>query len=94
MREGRHVAAICAGPSILANLGLLEGRKATCYPGVEATFPKGVYQNILGVYVDENLITASGPGQALEFGFTILATLTDVATAKQVAQSMLTSYQE
>ena len=44
MAEGRLVAAICAGPTILADLGLLEGRTATCYPGCEEGFPAGAYQ--------------------------------------------------
>ena len=63
----KHVAAICAAPSILAHLGLLEGRRATCFPG---------YAGGKTVVVDGNIITASAMGQALPFA---LAVLEDIA---------------
>lgn len=89
MAEGKLVASICAGPTILADLGLLEGRKATCYPGCEGNFPAGAYQDVLGVVRDGNLITASGPGQALDFGIEALRALSGDATADAVAKAML-----
>lgn len=89
MAVGRHVAAICAGPTVLNELGLLEGRKVTCYPGCEEGFPQGVYLPGQSVVVDENLITASGPGQALEFGIAIVRALCGDDVADQVASSML-----
>ncbi len=89
MEQDRYVAAICAGPTILAELGLLEGRKATCYPGAQEDFPEGVYQSDLGVYVDRNLITASGPGQALMFGIAIVRALAGEDVANNVASGML-----
>lgn len=87
--EGRFIAAICAGPTILAKLGLLKGRSATCYPGCEDGFPAGVYQDLRGATRDANLITASGPGQALEFGLELLRALQGDEAARQVAQGML-----
>lgn len=89
MEQNRHVAAICAGPTVLNELGLLEGRKATCYPGCEAGFPEGVYQNLSGVVVDGNLITASGPGQALDFGIAVTKALCGDTVADDVASGML-----
>lgn len=89
MQEGKHVASICAGPTILASYGLLDGRKATCYPGCENVFPDGVYQNVLGVVVDGNLITASGPGQAIDFGVTILREMLGDKVADDVASGLL-----
>ncbi len=89
MAEGKPVAAICAGPMILADLGLLEGRKATCYPGCEEGFPAGAYQDVRGVVVDSNLVTASGPGQALDFGMAALRVLAGDAAADRVAADML-----
>ena len=55
-REGRIVAAICAAPMVLGGLGLLKGRKATCYPGFE---PKLIGANVTGeaVEVSDNVIT-------------------------------------
>ena len=69
----KHVAAICAAPSILGELGLLVGRRATCFPGFDKSFP--------AVIVDGNIITASGMGQALPFA---LAVLGDIAGERAV----------
>ena len=77
----KHVAAICAAPSILAELGLLEGRRATCFPGFDKDFPEGVFAGERTVVVDGNLITASGMGLALPFA---LAILNDIAGEKAV----------
>lgn len=88
--ENRFIGAICAGPTILANLGLLENRSATCYPGCQDGFPANVYQDVRGAVRDSNLITASGPGQALEFGIELLRALMGDAVANDVARDMLT----
>lgn len=89
MAEGKHVASICAGPTVLAPLGLLDGYKVTCYPGCETGFPEGSYQGVIGVVVDRNLITASGPGQAIDFGIAILRQLVGDDAADDVAAGML-----
>ncbi|MCI1665258.1 MAG: DJ-1/PfpI family protein [Atopobiaceae bacterium] len=68
----RHVASICASPAILAELGLLDGRHATCFPGFDKDFPSGVRPAENGVYVDGNLVTGSGMGWALPFSLEIL----------------------
>lgn len=68
----KHVAAICAAPFILAELGVLEGHRATCFPGFEASFPEGCHAGERTVVVDGNIITASGMGQALPFALAIL----------------------
>ena len=60
----KHVAAICAAPFILGELGLLEGRRATCFPGFEKSFPEGTYTGEK-VTQDGNIITASGMAQSL-----------------------------
>ena len=89
MSHHKLVGSICAGPTVLAELGLLDGRKATCYPGCETDFPQGVYQEGIGVVRDDNLITASGPGQALEFGIELLRALKGDADGEAVAKAML-----
>lgn len=88
MNEGKWVASICAGPTILANLGLLDGYTATCYPGAQTNFPQGTYRELC-VIADRNLITASGPGFALEFGKAIVEALVGEAKANEVASGML-----
>ena len=89
MEAGELVAAICAGPMVLANAGLLTGRKAVCYPGCEEGWPAGIYQAGKDVFVDGNLITATGPGTALPFGIQILRTLEGDKVADDVAAGML-----
>ena len=89
MEAGEYVAAICAGPMVLANAGLLTGRKAVCYPGCEEGWPAGVYQAGKDVFVDGNLITATGPGTALPFGIQSLRTLEGDKVADDVASGML-----
>lgn len=85
----KKIAAICAAPSILAELGLLEGRTATCYPGCDDAFPQGVRPAEHGVYVDGNIITASGPGFALDFGLELVRQLKGTGAADKVADGML-----
>ena len=85
----RKLGAICAAPSILAELGLLEGRVATCYPGFEGAFPAGVRPEELGVYTDGNLVTASGPAFAVDFGLALLRKLAGDEVAQRVADGML-----
>lgn len=89
MEAGEKVAAICAGPMVLANAGLLAGRKAVCYPGCEEGWMAGIYQAGKDVFVDGNLITAIGPGAALPFGLQILRELAGDEVADDVAAGML-----
>lgn len=89
MSEGKHVASICAGPTVLNAAGVLEGRKVTCYPGCETGFPEGSYQGVIGVVEDGNLITASGPGQAIDFGIAILRNMMGDSVADSVASGLL-----
>lgn len=88
-RENRPIAAICAAPMLLADLGILEGRRATCYPGCEGNFPADAYVKGPGVVVDGNLVTASGPGQAVDFGLACLKLLAGDDVARSVAEGML-----
>lgn len=85
----KRLGAICAAPSILAELGLLDGRVATCYPGCEGAFPTGVRPEELGVYADDNLVTASGPGFAVDFGLALLELLEGAEAAQRIAAGML-----
>lgn len=87
-REGRRIAAICAGPMILAELGLLEGHEATCYPGCEGGFPAGAYRGDVNVCRSGNLITANGPASALDFGFEVLRALKGDEVAERIASDM------
>lgn len=73
--DGRRLAAICAGPSVFGNLGLLKGKRATCYPGFEKTL---VGAETGGrVVTDGNITTAIGMGAAVELGLELVKILRD-----------------
>lgn len=69
--DGKLIAAICAAPMVLGRTGILEGRKATCYPGCEHDL-FGAKYTATSVEVDENIITGCGPGVSFDFGFAIV----------------------
>lgn len=86
--EGGRVAAICAAPAVvLAQLGVLDGRRATCYPGFEEMLAKATYTADL-VTVDGNVTTAEGPAAAFPFAYELLAQLKGQATADAIAEGM------
>ncbi len=68
--DGRIVAAICAAPKVLGALGILDGKKATCYPGVEGQLTGATYLTD-SVVRDGNLITSRGPATATCFAFAL-----------------------
>lgn len=65
--NGKLVAAICAAPMILGKLGLLKGKRATCYPGFEE-FLEGAEVDESLVAIDGNFVTGKGAGAAMLFG--------------------------
>lgn len=84
----KTVAAICAGPSILASLGLLEGRRATVFPGCETDFPDGVLDSENDVVVDGDLITARSMSRSLRFAIAIVERLAGPDAARKVLQGV------
>lgn len=68
--EGKMIGAICAAPMILGELGLLEGKKATCFPGFEDSLSGAEIMND-PVVIDGNIITSKGAGTAMMFGAAI-----------------------
>lgn len=84
---GKRLAAICAGPSVLGGLGLLEGKKATCYPGFEDRLTGAEY-TMQGVVTDGNVTTARGLGYALDLGLELLALLDSPEKAAAIKASI------
>ena len=72
--QNKPIAAICAAPMVLGKLGLLKGRKATCYPGFEQYLEGAECTGAL-VEKDGNIITGKGPGAAFAFAFAVLELL-------------------
>ncbi len=70
----KYVTAICAAPSVLATAGLLDGKRATSFPGALDPFPK-VMRQPGAVVEDGKLITSRGPGTAMDFALTLVERL-------------------
>ncbi len=87
-QQGKYVAAICAAPSVLAAAGLLDGRKATCYPTCLDNFPK-VNLQTAAVAEDGKLITSRGPGTAMDFALTLAERLVGKAHRQEVETALV-----
>lgn len=85
--QNKPIAAICAAPMVLGKLGLLKGRKATCYPGFEQ-YLEGAECVDVPVVKDGNIITGMGPGAAMEFALTIVETLVGKEKAEELVEAM------
>ena len=86
--KGKLIAAICAAPMVLGKLGLLDGRKATCYPGFES-YLKGATPTGNMVEIDGNIITGKGPAAAIPFATAIASRFVDGKKVKEVLEGML-----
>ena len=89
--DGKIVAAICAAPSILAKLGLLAGKPATIYPGMEDELLDAV-PVADEVAVSEQIITSRSMGTAIPFALTLVAKLVCPSVAKTLAEEIGYAY--
>jgi 4-methyl-5(b-hydroxyethyl)-thiazole monophosphate biosynthesis len=80
--EGKQLAAICAAPAVLGQLGILENKQATCYPGFEHYLGES---HVGGLVVEShNVITAKGPGLSSDFAFCIIEKIVGSEVADHV----------
>jgi len=86
--KGGRVAAICAAPMVLGGLGLLEGKNATCYPGMESYLKGAIQQTEEEVVTDGLITTGKGPGYTLDFAVELLSLLKGDDVASEVAAQM------
>lgn len=86
--EGKYVAAICAAPTILGGLGILNGKKATCYGGMEGQLT-GADTSLDPVVQDGHIITSRGMGTSLHFALKLLEIFTDKETADKMAATVM-----
>lgn len=90
IEEDKYVTAICAAPVMtLGTWGLLNGRTATCYPGMESMFPETVTFSPDPVVIDGKFVTSRGPGTAFAFSLQLAALLMGRETAEKVGREML-----
>ena len=87
-QEGKLLAAICAAPSVLGEQGLLQGKKATSYPGFAENMPGAVYVEDDVVW-DGNVITSRGLGTAIPFALTIVEYYSDHETAVALGRKFM-----
>lgn len=85
--RGMLVAAICAAPMVFGRIGILKGKKATCYPGCEGDLFDAEY-TAAAVEQDGNIITACGPGASFDFGFAIVERFCGVGVVETLRSQM------
>ncbi len=85
---GKYVAAICAAPTVLADLGLLKGKRVTCYPSVETKIQGSILTG-LPVMADGNIITGQAAGAAATFALKLVAVLVGKKKAEEIAESIV-----
>lgn len=88
VRTNAYLAAICAAPSILGDLGLLRGKEAICYPGFEDRLV-GATLSKKRVVRDGKILTAAGMGVAVEFGLAIVEALLGKDKAEELRRGVL-----
>jgi 4-methyl-5(b-hydroxyethyl)-thiazole monophosphate biosynthesis len=87
---GKYTAAICAAPKVLAVAGLLDGKRATSYPGsVDAAAFPAVRLETQAVVRDGQVLTSRGPGTAMDFALALVETLAGRATRDQVEAGLV-----
>lgn len=86
--SGKLVSAICAAPMVLGSLGIVKGKRATCYPGFEKYLDGAQYTHELCT-VDGNVVTGEGPAATLPYAYTLLSMLTTEQTSHAVAEGMM-----
>jgi 4-methyl-5(b-hydroxyethyl)-thiazole monophosphate biosynthesis len=87
-RKGKLTGAICAAPYVLANAGVLEGKRATSYPTYRERLGNAVYEEN-PVVEDGNVLTSRGPGTALYFGLAIVEKMMGKEKAQKIRDAML-----
>ena len=84
----KFVAAICAGPTILASLGITDGKNATCYPGCETQMGSANMVEAAAV-TDGKIITGTSAGCAVPFGLALISALKGQEEAEKIAKQIV-----
>ncbi len=86
--KGKQIGAICAAPMVLGGLGILDGKRATTYPGFE---PELIGAKVTGenVVIDGNITTGKGPGLVFEFALRLVEQIAGLQTRRGVQEGLL-----
>ena len=87
--NGKYVAAICAGPTVLADLGITDSRNATCYPGCESGMGSAHMVPNAACVTDGKLITGTSAGCAVAFGLALVEALKGPQAAQAIASQIV-----
>ena len=87
--NGKYVAAICAGPTVLADLGITDGKNATCFPGCEGGMGSANMIPDAAAVQDGRLITGTSAGCAIPFGLKLVEALKGAETAAAIAKQIV-----
>ena len=87
--NGKFVGAICAGPTVLADLGITDGKIATCFPGCEDGMGSAVMQADKAAVRDDKIITGTSAGCAIPFGLALVAALKGQEEADRIAKQIV-----
>lgn len=86
----KYISAICAAPSVLAHIGILDKKKATCFPSVEEELVKGGAELSRDkVVVDENIITSRGAGTAIDFSLKLIEVLIGKDESEKISKQIV-----
>lgn len=85
----KYVAAICAGPTVLADLGITDGKNATCYPGCESGMGAAIMAKDKAFVVDGRLITGTSAGCAVKFALALVEVMAGADAANKVADQIV-----
>ena len=87
--NNKFTAAICAGPTVLADLGITDGKNATCYPGCETGMRSANMQENAASVIDGKLITGTSAGCAVPFGLSLIEVLKGKDEAERIAKQIV-----
>lgn len=87
--NSRYVAAICAGPTVLADLGITDGKNATCFPGCEGQMGSANMIPDAAAVRDGRLITGTSAGCAIPFGLKLIEALKGTEMAEKIAKQIV-----
>ena len=87
--NGKYVAAICAGPTVLADLGITDGKNATCFPGCESQMGSAIMAENAAAVRDGRLSTGTSAGCAIPFGLELIAARKGRDAADTIAKQIV-----
>ena len=85
----KYVAAICAGPTVLADLGITDGKRATCYPGCEGAMGAAVMEKNSAFVADGKVFTGTSAGCAVKFSLALVAAMAGFDAAQKVSDQIV-----